>query len=395
VRIRRPRYLAFFCDDYPFLDVDELLRGKVEPVTARQLCAFSILREAVVELSPEEFDLVLATPSDDWVEADDEDLATELARKGVLVAEDGNEELRRLREREERLADLTWNLESALSHFVTKWRGVDLREIAGQDGVADLLPPSDDAVRGFVDRFGPPPPALRESSTETTIELPRGTCEGAFYDVLLRRRTTRSFDRETLLPLAELATVLRFVFGYHGYARLFGEITTLKRTSPSAGGFHPVDAYALLIGVEGVEPGLYHYNGWSHRLELIEGLAADEARELATQFVCGQSYFADAHALFVLAARFDRAFWKYRNHQKALTALLMDAAHLSQTLYLVATELGLGAFVTAAVNNADIEERLGLDGAGEGVLAVCGCGLPAAEPSPFDPEFTPFTPGSA
>jgi nitroreductase len=71
---------------------------------------------------------------------------------------------------------------------------------------------------------------------------------------------------------------------------------------------------------------------------------------------------------------------------------MMDAAHLSQTLYLVATELGLGAFVTAAINNADIEERLGIDGYREGVLAVCGFGRPAAERSPFDPEFLPFVP---
>ena len=70
----------------------------------------------------------------------------------------------------------------------------------------------------------------------------------------------------------------------------------------------------------------------------------------------------------------------------------MDAAHLSRTLYLVATELGLGAFVTAAINNVDIEERLGLDGYREGVLAVSGCGKPAAEASPFDPEFVPLSP---
>ena len=119
-------------------------------------------------------------------------------------------------------------------------------------------------------------------------------------------------------------------------------------------------------------------------------LALDEARAAATAFVCGQTYFGDAHVQVVLTARFDRAFWKYRNHRKALTALLMDAAHLSQTLYLVATELGLGAFVTAAINNTDIEERFGLDGYREGVLAVCGFGgapqnahrsIPSSSPS--------------
>ena len=70
----------------------------------------------------------------------------------------------------------------------------------------------------------------------------------------------------------------------------------------------------------------------------------------------------------------------------------MDAAHLSQTLYLVATELGLGAFVTAAVNNGDIDDRLGIDGYREGALAICGFGRPAAELSPIDPEFVPFVP---
>jgi SagB-type dehydrogenase family enzyme len=169
-------------------------------------------------------------------------------------------------------------------------------------------------------------------------------------------------------------------------------VTTLKRTSPSAGGFHPVEAYPLIVAVDGLDSGLYPYNAADHALELLVPFGLDEARAAGTTFVCGQTYFGDAHVLLVLTARFDRAFWKYRNHRKALTALMMDAAHLSQTLYLVATELGLGAFVTAAVNNFDIEERLGLDGYREGVLAVCGFGRPAEDRSPFDPEFLPFVP---
>jgi putative peptide maturation dehydrogenase len=254
---------------------------------------------------------------------------------------------------------------------------------------ADLPPPGADAVRAFVDAFGMPPPAFRAARGER-VELPAAQRDGQLYDALLRRRTTRSFDTERALPAAELATVLRYVFGYHGFAPLFGEITTLKRTSPSAGGFHPVEAYPLVLRVEGVEPGLYRYDGRGHALERVAAIEPGDARELAARFVCGQTYFADAHVVVVLAVRFERAFWKYRNHPKALAALLMDAAHLSQTLYLVCTELGLGAFVTAAVNNVDIDERLGLDGYAEGALAVCGFGIPAAELSPFDPVFEPL-----
>jgi putative peptide maturation dehydrogenase len=380
-RIKRPRYVCFFCEDFPFLDIDQLLRGRVEEVAGRQLGAFSILCGEIVELSTADLELVLATPSSEWVDSEDDARARKLALSGVLLIEGADGRLAELRRRDEQLTALNWNLESAVYHFVTRWRGVDLR-----DNASDLEPPSGDAVREFVDTFGPPPQAFHTVAGER-VELPGVETEGELYDVLLRRRTTRSFDADRFLPLAELAAVLRYVFGYQGYARLLGEITTLKRTSPSAGGFHPVEAYPLLLRVEGVEPGLYHYDGRGHALERIALVDTAASRELASQFVCGQTYFADAQALVVLAARFERAFWKYRNHPKALAALLMDAAHLSQTLYLICTELGLGAFVTAAINNADIDEALGLDGYGEGAVAICGFGIPSAEPSPFDPVF--------
>lgn len=392
-RVRRPRYLCFFFDDFPFLDVGLLLRGAVELVTVRQVCALSILSGETVPLSADELELVAATPSDDWVEAADEATSHRLAKKGVLLSDESDPELEALRTRHESLESASWNLEASLYYFLSKWRGIDLRRLARQDETSELLPPTDEMVQAFVDRVGLPPNAFHSVATPYAVHaLPLVEREGDLYDVLLRRETTRSFDRGATLTLPELAVVLRYVFGYHGYMPLLGQVTTLKRTSPSAGGFHPIEAYPLITGVDELEPGLYHYNGAEHALELLAPLAADEARAAATAFVCGQTYFGDAQVLVVLAARFERAFWKYRNHRKALTALLMDAAHLSQTLYLVATELGLGAFVTAAINNADIEEHFGMDGYREGVLAVCGFGRRAAQRSPFDPEFLPFVP---
>jgi putative peptide maturation dehydrogenase len=392
-RVRRSRYVCFFCDDFPFLDVGLLLRGTVEPVTVRQLYALSVLRGEAVPLSAEEFDLATSTPLDDWVEAVDETAARRLARKGVLLSDENDPELGTLRARHESLERMGWNLEAALYYFLSRWRGIDMRRLAGQDEMSELLPPTDEAVRALVDHLGPPPPAFSSMEAPLAVrELPLVERKGDLYDVLLRRRTTRSFDRSAPLAQWELAVVLRYVFGYHGYLPLLGQVTTLKRTSPSAGGFHPIEAYPLIMAVDELDAGLYHYDAAEHALELLAPLGVDEARAAANAFVCGQTYFGDAHVLIVLAARFDRAFWKYRNHRKALTALMMDAAHLSQTLYLVATELGLGAFITAAINNVDIEERLGIDGYREGVLAVCGFGRPAAERSPFDPEFLPFVP---
>lgn len=92
-----------------------------------------------------------------------------------------------------------------------------------------------------------------------------------------------------------------------------------------------------------------------------------------------------------MTARFYRNFWKYRRHQKAYLVLQMDAAHLSQTFYLLCTKLGLGAFFTAAINAVNIEKRVGLDPYTEGALAICGCGVPAAQ-SKLDPSYREYIP---
>jgi SagB-type dehydrogenase family enzyme len=114
---------------------------------------------------------------------------------------------------------------------------------------------------------------------------------------------------------------------------------------------------------------------------------SDETRALARRFVAAQAYFVDAHVIVLPTSRFVRNFWKYRNHAKAYRALILDVGHLSQTMYLAATELGLAAFITAAINEVDIEEAFGLDPLEEGPLAVCGFGIRAAERSEveFDP----------
>jgi SagB-type dehydrogenase family enzyme len=124
---------------------------------------------------------------------------------------------------------------------------------------------------------------------------------------------------------------------------------------------------------------------------LITRLDRQSAQDWANEFTAGQSYPRSAHALFIMTSRFYRNFWKYRQHQKAYAVLLMDAAHLSQTFYLIAAELGLGAFVTAAINAVNIEDKLRLDGYQEGAIAICGCGKPSSL-NVIDPRFDPYMP---
>lgn len=395
-RVRRTRYLLFTCQDGPVLDVAALLRGVGRLAPARTTYALSILRGEEYPVAPDELEWLLSIPSDADVETNGADaaMADRLARLGLVVTDDPDEELAELARRDRALEDGQWNLYGALYHFLTKWRDVDLGVGLDEEADAGELPP---AVIGALDeilaRRGAPPPAFHTlAEPRARHELPVVERDDGLYAALAQRRTTRGFDRDARMTTEELAVVLHYVFGCHGTAPMGRGELMIKRTSPSGGGLHPIDAYPLVIGVDGVEPGLYHYDAREHALELIAALDVARAHETANAFVCGQRFLASAQVLFVMAARFYRSFWKYRRHQKAYAALVMDAAHLSQTLYLVAAELGLGAFVTVAVNGANIEERLGLDGFEQGVVAVSGCGRRAAVRPAIEPEFTAYVP---
>jgi putative peptide maturation dehydrogenase len=282
-----------------------------------------------------------------------------------------------------RVRDGHWRPLSAVAHRHLRWRGVDTSRSSAQAnaGGEDAGSP-----RAKLGRLGPPPdPAFARSPPADRLRLPAPAAAG--LDAVLRRRATcRNFDPHRPLALELLASVLQRVHGAQALSQVTG-IPVLKKNAPSAGGLHPVEAYLLVRRVEGLASGLYHYHCVDHALEPLTTLAPDAAEALARRFVAHQAWFVDAPVQVVLAARFKRTFWKYRNHAKAWRAVVLDAGHLSQLQYLVATELGLAAFVTAAVNEGDIEDAFGLDPMVEGVLAVTGFGHRAAAMAEleFDP----------
>jgi putative peptide maturation dehydrogenase len=373
-RLRRTPYACFYLEE----DRDA------------GILALTVLNGERHRLSREEFELLANVPAGVWIDGDGEDpvIVEALTEKGLLLTDDDEDPARsRLRTRDEALTANQWNLYAALYHYMTQWSGVELAE--GSEDAALLKTHANAAGRAFLAEYGPPPGAFAEPRSTRETRLPGREREGELYETLTRRRTTRAFEPDEPMTLDELDTVLRYVFGSHGQGRNSADATCIKRTSPSGGALHPVEAYPLISNVEGVAPGLYQYNVRNHSLVQLSELTPAHARDTATSYMCGQRYFGNAHVSFILSARFDRNHWKYRRHQKAYAGILMDAAHLSQTLYLVATDLGLGAFVTLAINSRDIEERLGLDGVGEGVIAMAGCGRRAPGGSPLEMKFEP------
>ena len=269
------------------------------------------------------------------------------------------------RERDQRLRDAHWHPLAATLHAFTRWDDAD--------AVRNMQDSQTETAAEMREVLGPPPPEA-DAVGDAGSRIPLARVAGNDFDALLARRATcRNFDPARKLPQELFAQLLQRVFAAQAEVRVGDDTAFLKKNSPSGGGLHPTEAYLVVQHVEGLAPGLYHYHATAHALE---PLPAPELplREFLMRAVAQQHWFADAHAAVVLVPRFDRTFWKYRRHMKGYRVVALEAGHLSQTLYLAATEAGLGAFITAAINEKPLEAALGLDPLREGALAVCGFG---------------------
>lgn len=285
-----------------------------------------------------------------------------LIAEGLLIEDDHKSNP--MRERDDTLRAGHWRGMSALAHVFCRWSGVRANEKQAAVGSLDDLV----AARGL-----PPPEAISCGAGTDAVSLPAPQA-GTLDEALFERRTGRNFDPAASMTLACAARLLQRTFGAQQQREIAAGLVALKKTSPSAGGLHPIEAYVLVQRVDGLAPGLYHYHTQRHVLEPVCALEAAQARAFGLEAVANQHWFADAPLMVVLAARVARNFWKYRNHPKAYRAITLDAGHLSQTFYLLAAEAGMPAFITAAINEAEIEQALGLDPLQDAVIAVCGCG---------------------
>jgi len=197
----------------------------------------------------------------------------------------------------------------------------------------------------------PPLPAARPSWPGKKIDLsPFSTRRLSPVAKLLRERhSTRSFDDRRPITLAELAEFL------DGTARVLSISDTkldldegghTVRPYPSAGAAHELELYLTVNLCEGLERGFYHYDAGAHALCLI-GVPENALEALLTR--AGYAMGAPApQILITIAARFGRISWKYSSI--AYSLVLKDVGVLLQTLYLIATDLGLGGCAIGIAN---------------------------------------------
>jgi putative peptide maturation dehydrogenase len=368
--LRRCASLLLELDQEPRFDFASLLRGGdgLDCSVRWRVLAPHLLEPVSVTLAQlgvlEAFDAVEFRTADTSAHAESDLQA--LVELGLLLEQSADDDRTR---RDAVLRNVAWWAPAAAAQAHGAWDGIDI-EARNEEG---LMLTSEQ----MVDAFGTPPAHEYRRLQDGALALPPPH-RREFDTLLAQRKTCRNFDSGAAVGAADLATMLHRVWGAIGTLELAPGAIAVKKNSPAGGGLHAVEAYVLVQRAEGLAPGFYHYLAVDHALEPLRTLTAEEAAGYAHRFVAGQHWFANVPVMVVMTARFDRLFWKYRRHAKAWRVVHLDVGHLSQTMYLSAADLGLGAFVTAAINDREIERALELVPMREGAIAVVGFGPRAA-----------------
>ena len=219
------------------------------------------------------------------------------------------------------------------------------------------------------ERLPMPPMEVRRGGEE--VELPERDMSA--LTVLLENRCSRRKYDGNPLTLEELAYLLWAAQG----VKSVNEYRTL-RTAPSGGARHPLELYAFVNNVEGLQPGLYHYLALQGKLERL-GCRGNQADQL-TYALGGQVFAGTAPACLVWTAVPYRSEWRYDD--MGLKDVLLDTGHSCQNVYLACEELKLGCCALAAYDQVAMDELLGLpsvetdDKAAEFTVYACCVGRP-------------------
>jgi SagB-type dehydrogenase family enzyme len=208
----------------------------------------------------------------------------------------------------------------------------------------------------------PQPPIYKEYPGATTVALPPPPPPGgpSLEEVLARRRSIREYSGRAL-TLEELSRLLNGATGITDRR----DPTLFFRSVPSSGALYPLEIYPIVFDVEGVAPGVYHYDVLRHRLNLVRG---DDVRAAVFLGGLSQEMFRTAPLVLVVTGLFPRVQFKYVD--RSYRYIMLEAGHLGQNIYLTATALGLAPCGVGAFFDDDFNRVIGVDGEDEMTVYV-------------------------
>jgi SagB-type dehydrogenase family enzyme len=212
----------------------------------------------------------------------------------------------------------------------------------------------------FAGRHNPLPAA--KAMEGALVRLPRpdldeaANADPSLTTVIEARASVRAHDDEHPITASQLGELLYRSQRLRWVQATDGRGEVASRPYPGGGGLYELEVYPVVHRCTGLDPGLYRYVGDQHGLEEVAppGDGTTQLLEMARQ----TSLLATTpQVLLVVTARFGRVMWKYES--VPYSVILKNVGALYQTLYLVATAMGLAP---CALGGGDSDIFAGLSG---------------------------------
>ena len=217
--------------------------------------------------------------------------------------------------------------------------------------------------------LGSKAPALEMPYEGTLIELKPVSLitldQMTLKEALLTRKTHRLY-KDKALTFAELSYALYMTQG----VKVQKDDLATFRTVPSAGARHPFETYVYIKSVQGLEEGFYRYIASKH------ALIKEENKKLSLDTVFkasrGQKSILSATVTFIWVADSYRTTHRYST--RGIRYIFLDAGHVCQNLYLIATEMQSGVCAIAAYDDQMMNDMFDFDGVNQFVCYIATLG---------------------
>ncbi len=211
----------------------------------------------------------------------------------------------------------------------------------------------------------PIPPLTKHDDNPRRRVKVYGGCERAPLSDALEGSMETGPTRSLSLPM--LGDLLVHAFGVSGRKTLAVTGEHVRRTSPSGGSRHPTEAYVAAFEVEGLAPGIYHFDSADSSLALLQE-GQWRASYMAEVAGMNRRVRFVPRAALVLTSMVERSMHRYRD-PRSYRVLHFDVGHLLMTLQLLARARGLSYFSAYSLADTAAERMLGIDGLME--TAMC------------------------
>ena len=191
---------------------------------------------------------------------------------------------------------------------------------------------------------------------QLTYILPSPETDGniSVEKALTSRRSHRNFQSKAISS-EQLSQILWAAYGITFPIQDHPDVRGGLRTTPSAGARYPLEIYAIIGNVEGIDPGVYKYISAEHKIiRTIDKDVRDELCNAALE----QGMIRRAPASVFYSAIFNRTIERYG--ERGRRYVYMELGHSAQNIHLQAEALRLGTCAIGAFTDSRVSQVLKL-----------------------------------